>query len=99
MSNPSHVDGWIAGRMADMDVAGIRKVFELARLLKDPVNLSIGQPDFDVPQPVRAAACEAIEARKKSYAFPWQLASLVRAGMLMPIFMYDRIAAKNSFRE
>lgn len=41
----------------------------------------------------------AIEARKKSYAFPWQLASLVRAGMLMPIFMYDRIAAKNSFRE
>ncbi|HMF57336.1 MAG TPA: SDR family NAD(P)-dependent oxidoreductase [Pyrinomonadaceae bacterium] len=41
----------------------------------------------------------AIEARKKSYAFPWQLASLVRVGMLMPISMYDRIATKNSFRE
>ena len=41
----------------------------------------------------------AIEARKKSCAFPWQLASIVRASMLMPIAMYDRIAARNSFRE
>ncbi|MBA3766206.1 MAG: SDR family NAD(P)-dependent oxidoreductase [Acidobacteria bacterium] len=41
----------------------------------------------------------AIEARKKSYAFPWQLASIVRAAMLMPNFLYDRIAARNSFRE
>lgn len=41
----------------------------------------------------------AIEARKKSYAFPWQLAMIVRAGMIMPNFMYDRIARRNSFRE
>jgi short-subunit dehydrogenase len=41
----------------------------------------------------------AIEKRKKSYAFPWQLATLVRASMVMPTFMYDRIASKNSFRE
>lgn len=41
----------------------------------------------------------AMEKRKKSYAFPWQLATLVRAGMIMPNFMYDRIATKNSFRE
>lgn len=41
----------------------------------------------------------AIEARRKSYAFPWQLASIVRAAMLMPNFLYDRIAVKNSFRE
>jgi short-subunit dehydrogenase len=41
----------------------------------------------------------AIEARKKSYAFPWQLASIVRFGMLLPISLYDRIAVRNSFRE
>ena len=41
----------------------------------------------------------AIETRKKSYAFPWQLATIVRAGMLMPIPLYDWIAARNSFRE
>jgi short-subunit dehydrogenase len=41
----------------------------------------------------------AIEKRKKSYAFPWQLASIVRTGMLMPIWMYDRISRRNSFRQ
>jgi short-subunit dehydrogenase len=41
----------------------------------------------------------AIEKEKKTYAFPWQLATIVRAGMLMPVAMYDWIAARNSFRE
>jgi short-subunit dehydrogenase len=41
----------------------------------------------------------AIEKGKRSIAFPWQLATVVRAGMLMPAFMYDWIAARNSFRE
>lgn len=41
----------------------------------------------------------AIEKKKKSYAFPWQLASIVRAGMIMPISMYDWISRRNSFRE
>jgi short-subunit dehydrogenase len=41
----------------------------------------------------------AIEARKKSYAFPWQLATIVRAAMLMPAPLYDRIIIKRSYRE
>jgi short-subunit dehydrogenase len=41
----------------------------------------------------------AIEARRKSYAFPWQLASIVRAAMLFPIPLYDRIVSKRSYRE
>ena len=41
----------------------------------------------------------AIEKRRKSVAFPWQLATIVRAGLLMPASMYDWIAARNSFRE
>lgn len=41
----------------------------------------------------------AIEKKKKSVAFPWQLATIVRAGLLMPASMYDWIAARNSFRE
>src|SRR5687767_1920237 len=41
----------------------------------------------------------AIEKRKKSYAFPWQLATVVRAGMIMPTAMYDWISGRNSFRE
>lgn len=42
---------------------------------------------------------KAIEQRRQSYAFPWQLATLVRAGMIMPNFMYDWISRRNSFRE
>lgn len=41
----------------------------------------------------------AIERQKTSYAFPWQLTSIVRLGMIMPNAMYDWIAARNSFRE
>jgi short-subunit dehydrogenase len=41
----------------------------------------------------------AIEKEKKTYAFPWQLATIVRAGLIMPTAMYDWIAERNSFRE
>jgi len=41
----------------------------------------------------------AIEKRKKSYAFPWQLATIVRTGLIMPNAMYDWISRRNSFRE
>jgi len=41
----------------------------------------------------------AIEREKKIYTFPWQLATIVRATMMMPPAIYDWIAARNSFRE
>jgi short-subunit dehydrogenase len=41
----------------------------------------------------------AIEKEKKIYAFPWQLATIVRSSMMMPAAMYDWIAERNSFRE
>lgn len=41
----------------------------------------------------------AIEKKKKTFAFPWQLATIVRLGMIMPTFLYDQISRKNSFRE
>ncbi|HEV3418191.1 MAG TPA: aminotransferase class I/II-fold pyridoxal phosphate-dependent enzyme [Pirellulales bacterium] len=59
---------WIANRTALFDSSGIRKVFELAAKMRNPINLSIGQPDFDVPAAARQAAIEAIENRKNGYA-------------------------------
>ncbi|AQQ72248.1 Putative N-acetyl-LL-diaminopimelate aminotransferase [Limihaloglobus sulfuriphilus] len=58
----------LADRTKLMDASGIRKVFALAADLKDPVNLSIGQPDFDVPQQVKQAAVTAIESGCNSYS-------------------------------
>jgi short-subunit dehydrogenase len=40
----------------------------------------------------------AIEQRRRTYAFPWQLATLVRLARWMPDALYDRLAAGNSFR-
>ena len=59
---------WIADRTQAFDSSGIRKVFDLASQMTDPINLSIGQPDFDVPQAVRQACVEAIESGKNGYA-------------------------------
>src|SRR5262245_16570248 len=58
---------WIADRARGIEMSGVRKIFELGRSLKDPVNLSIGQPHFAVPEPVRAAAHAAIEAGHNGY--------------------------------
>ena len=63
----------IADRMALLDSSGIRKVFDLAASMKNPINLSIGQPDFDVPGPVKDAAIEAI--RRGATATPSRRAS------------------------
>jgi short-subunit dehydrogenase len=48
------------------------------------------------------AACRiirAVERRARTYAFPWQLASLVRVIKHVPGRLYDRLAAKSNFRE
>jgi aspartate aminotransferase/aminotransferase len=58
---------WIAERALGIEMSGVRRVFELARSLKEPVNLSIGQPHFPVPEPVRAAAKAAIDAGHNGY--------------------------------
>ncbi len=60
-------DDWIAERMKHIDASGIRKAFEMARSMKDPINLSIGLPDFDVAGPVKAAAIAAIEQGHNAY--------------------------------
>ncbi len=60
-------DHWIADRMRSIEVSGIRKVFDLARSLKDPVNLSIGIPHFDVPEPIKAAAHAAVDHGFNAY--------------------------------
>jgi len=57
----------IADRMSLIDSSGIRKVFALASKLKDPVNLSIGQPHFDVSAEVKRAAIQAIQNGLNKY--------------------------------
>ena len=57
----------IAKRMGRVESSGIRKVFDLAARLKDPVDLSIGQPDFETPDPVKREAIKWINAGFNKY--------------------------------
>lgn len=76
MATPRVDRPWIAGRMDAIRISGIRQAFELARTLPDPINLSIGSPDFDVPAPIRDAACSAIQAGANGYTITQGIASL-----------------------
>ena len=64
MRSPSD---YISSRALAVDASGIRKVFDLAAKMKDPINLSIGLPDFDVPEVAKAAAIEAIRTGQNRY--------------------------------
>jgi aspartate aminotransferase/aminotransferase len=70
-------DRWIAERMRHIESSGIRKAFELGRNLKDPVNLSIGQPDFDVPEPIKAGAHAAIDRGANGYTVTQGIPELI----------------------
>jgi aspartate/methionine/tyrosine aminotransferase len=59
---------WLADRTAKFDSSGIRKVFDLAAKMQNPINLSIGQPDFPVPEAIKEAAIAAIRANKNGYS-------------------------------
>src|SRR3982750_3945354 len=58
---------FISPRAPGVDASGIRKVFDLAARMKDPINLSIGLPDFDVPDPAKEAAITAIRTGQNRY--------------------------------
>jgi aspartate/methionine/tyrosine aminotransferase len=57
----------ISKRARSIDTSGIRKVFNLAAGMKNPVNLSIGQPTFDAPPEMKEAAKKAIDQGQSRY--------------------------------
>jgi aspartate aminotransferase/aminotransferase len=58
----------ISKRAKVINASGIRKVFALGAELKDPVNFSIGQPDFDVPEALKEEAIKAINEGQNKYS-------------------------------
>src|SRR4029450_3467756 len=68
---------FVSRRAHGVDASGIRKVFDLAAKMKDPINLSIGQPHFDTPAPLKQAMIRAVEAGKNAYSQTQGIAPLV----------------------
>jgi len=67
---------FIADRMSRIDASGIRKAFALAASLKNPINFSIGLPDYDVADVVKDSAIAAIRAGHNAYTQTWGIEPL-----------------------
>lgn len=68
---------WIADWMDNIDASGIRKVFDLAATMKAPINLSIGQPHFDTPEPIKQALAQAVAEGRNAYSQTQGIAPLI----------------------
>ena len=58
---------FIARHVRGIGSSGIRRVFDLAATMENPINFSIGQPDFPVPRSVKDAMIRAIDADHNGY--------------------------------
>jgi len=68
MTESNQSQHWIARRTTSFAHSGIRQIFDLASTMEAPINLSIGQPDFEVPQAIQDAAIKAIQTDKNGYS-------------------------------
>jgi len=57
----------ISDRLSRIKPSGVRRIFDLARQMKNPINLSIGEPDFDIPEPVKEEGIEWIRKGFNKY--------------------------------
>jgi len=57
----------IAKRLANIKPSGVRRIFDLARKMDNPINLSIGEPDFDIPEPLKREGIEWIQRGFNKY--------------------------------
>ena len=62
-----NTDQLIAARSRGVSLSGIRRIFQLAGTISDPINLSIGQPDFPPPDEACAAARDALASGVNGY--------------------------------
>ena len=44
---------WLSNRVTKLRPSGVRKIFDMARQVKNPVDLSLGEPDFDIPDEIK----------------------------------------------
>lgn len=58
---------FVSQRATSLGASGIRRIFDLAASMTNPIDMSMGQPDFDTPEAVKQAAIKAIRDGKNGY--------------------------------
>ncbi len=67
-TSQAKLDQLLSRRVLGMDASGIRRAFELGARLENPINLSIGQPNYPVPEVMKEAAITAIREDRNGYS-------------------------------
>jgi aspartate aminotransferase/aminotransferase len=57
----------VSKRVKDFDSSEVRRIFKAASQIRDPINLSIGEPDFDIPDEVKEEAITHIRKGFNKY--------------------------------
>ncbi|MBL4938188.1 aminotransferase class I/II-fold pyridoxal phosphate-dependent enzyme [Clostridium sp. YIM B02515] len=57
----------ISRNVKSIEISGIRKFFNKVTQFPEAVSLTLGQPDFNVPEKIKSAMIEAIEKNKTGY--------------------------------
>ncbi len=58
---------FLSDRVNSVRPSGVRKIFDLANKVKDPINLSIGEPHFDIPDEIKEEGIKWIRAGFNKY--------------------------------
>ncbi|RXK19244.1 aminotransferase class I/II-fold pyridoxal phosphate-dependent enzyme [Macrococcus sp. DPC7161] len=66
-------------RIQNIEVPGTRQFANKVALYNDCIDLTLGQPDFDTPQPIKQAAIHAIEQKTMKYSHNMGLIELRQA--------------------
>ncbi|MFM1872844.1 MAG: hypothetical protein RL398_2266, partial [Planctomycetota bacterium] len=64
MTDPA---AFLSDRVRGIEPSGIRRIFELMATMRDPINLSIGQPHYEPPTELLDAAHRAMLAGHNRY--------------------------------
>jgi aspartate/methionine/tyrosine aminotransferase len=63
-------------RSTVLGLSGIREIFEKAQKIPDVIRLEFGEPDFDTPENIKAAAIRAIQQGKTKYTSSYGMLEL-----------------------
>jgi aspartate/methionine/tyrosine aminotransferase len=58
---------FVSERAKETPISGIRVIFEKAQRVSDVIRLEVGEPDFDTPEHIRAAAVRALNKGETHY--------------------------------
>lgn len=81
-------DNILSEKVREIKFSGIRKFFDIAASVENIISLSVGEPDFQTPFPIRKSAIRSLEKGRTAYTSNAGLSELREA---IADYLHDRI--------